>query len=819
MIKIVLTILILIYSFNSYSQFQKVTFTILINDVDCSLIQKQKALYININGADSLIVQDLFFDCKNEFEIPKINGIYHFQIKAEDYSTINAEFQITNDSPEIIDLNVFELKKNERNLEEVTITGIKRSFIQVDADKTTITVKDNAILTTSSLFDAIIKIPGIISDPDGGFSAYGKPATIYFEGIPGNLYGSDLTNFLKSLPATTIEKIEIISNPGASYDANVSGAIINIVSLSRVTKWISGTLTLNYGLNANNKILPSLVMSGKNKKISWQFQSGYSYFERSTNQTTSKNFTTFIPLVQLNTNLREQATNEFYYVKPSINYKITSRSNLILNYNLTTNQRNNSGLNSSTSQGISTPINLSNNYTLKGNDLNNNVILKYRCTLDTLKRVFEITANYFDYSQNQLTKSTQNENEISNFSILNNSNKIKGFYVKSDLELPFEKKKLMLKLGIKYNKLFANSLGSYNLQNPTEEIFQNLNYTNSLDFNYNEDNLGGYFEVKKDIKKLAVNVGFRVENFSLARQTSVSQTKSNTYLNIFPSVHAIYRFDPDMNLVGSYSRKIAVPSYREFDPNNSGYYDNYNSNSGNLLLKPNFFDNFELKFSVFDYLQLSVNYSHSQTYNIDSYSTLPNSLQSIHTYQTYHNVNSLNYFFSIPIPFGVFKEGLAYFNNSIDIEQINYMYIYTERSKTSISDYSYLSKNKPVWNHGISSQFILPYKIRMNVDYWVGTKGTFQIYDITRIQTALEVVISRDFLKKKLKTSISFQDILNQNQFTSNISFENLNLNFYNKNDTRIIWFKIAYTFGKFANEENESGIEEKNTKDNIPKL
>ena len=74
MIKIVLTILILIYSFNSYSQFQKVTFTILINDVDCSLIQKQKALYININRADSLIVQDLFFDCKNEFEIPKISN-------------------------------------------------------------------------------------------------------------------------------------------------------------------------------------------------------------------------------------------------------------------------------------------------------------------------------------------------------------------------------------------------------------------------------------------------------------------------------------------------------------------------------------------------------------------------------------------------------------------------------------------------------------------------------------------------------------------------------------------------------------------------
>ncbi len=819
MLKTILTFLFLITSFISYNQTQKISFGVVTNDKDCSTLQKLRVLFITVNGIDSLIHQEQFFDCQNEFQIPKINGIYHFQIKAENYSNITVEFKITDESPEIIDLKILELKKSEVNLDEFTVTGIKRSFIQVDADKTTITVKDNPILTTSSLFDAIIKIPGIIADPEGGFIAYGKPATVYFEGIPGNLYGTDLTNLLKSLPATTIEKIEIISNPGASYDANVSGAIINIVSLSRVTKWISGTVTLNYGLNENNKILPSLVMSGKNNKISWQFQSGYSNSERSTNQTTSKKFTTFNPEAQLNTNSNEQAVNEFYYLKPSINYKITKRANLVLNYNLSTNQRNNTGVYLTNSQGINAPINLSNNYALKGNGVNNAIILKYRCTLDTLKRVFEITANYNDYSQNQLTTSTQIENEISNFSLLNNNNRVKNFYIKSDLELPFAKKKIMLKMGLKYSELIAKSVGEYNLQNSSDVIFQHLNYTNSLDFNYKESNLGGYFEAKKDIKKLAVVAGFRVENFTLNRKTSISETTSNNYLNIFPSVNAIYRFDPDINLVGSYSRKIAIPNYSEFDPNNLGYYDNYNSNSGNLLLKPNFFDNFELKFSIFDYLQLSVNYTHSQTYNIGTHTTQPNSLESIQTIQTYHNVNSLNYFFSIPIPFGVFKEGLAYFNNSIDIDQINYMYLYTERSTTTISDYTYLNKNKPVWNHGVSSQFILPYKIRLNIDYWVSTKGTYQIYEITRPQSALEIVFSKDFMKKKLKTSISFQDILNQNQFTSNISFENLNLNFYNKNDTRIIWLKLAYTFGKFENSNNGSDIENKSIKDNIPTL
>jgi iron complex outermembrane receptor protein len=312
-------------------------------------------------------------------------------------------------------------------------------------------------------------------------------------------------------------------------------------------------------------------------------------------------------------------------------------------------------------------------------------------------------------------------------------------------------------------------------------------------------------ELKQGIgKKLSVGGGLRVENFGLTRKTTVATPKSNNYFNLFPSLNAIYRFNPDMNLIATYARKIGIPSYSQFDPNNSGYYDTYNSTSGNPLLDPNFFSNIEVKFSVFDYLQLSVNYSHSQTLNISELVAEPNSLQSVQTFRTYHNVNVMSQFFSLPLPFGIFKEGLAFFDKAIDIDKINFLYLYTERTKTSISGMEYTTPNKATWNHGLYSQFILPLGIRMNVEYYITLKGTYQIYLLTKPRSAMEVVFTKDFFDKKLKTSLSFEDVFNTYQTTVEIAYPNINIANYSKDDTRIIWFKVSYAFGKYEKPASE---------------
>lgn len=800
-----LTAFLLICSFSAAGQTQRLRFALFSADEICPPGPKELFLFLDVNGSDSLVKSDSLTTCSAETAFPKSNGTYHLVIRQEGCKEIAVAFTIADDSPQVIDLGRLQLVKQNVEIEEVTITGIKRSFITVDADKTTITVKDNPILTVSSVYDAILKIPGVVPYPGGGFAVGGKFASIYFEGIPSNLSGDDLLNLLKSLPATSVESIEIISNPGASYDANVSGAIINVISLSKVSKWISGTLTLNYGLNANNKVLPSLLLSGKNKKYSWQFQAGYSYFERSFHGTYAKSFTTFNPVAQLLSDRREQNTSGLYYFKPSFTYRLNKTSNITLNYNGSLSDYTSLGKSASTSNAITPAVDYSNNYRAKTQGFNNEFILKYKTRLDTLKRTLEMTAYYSDYGQDRTMQTTQRQFDTNDYSLLNNTLKLQKFYARADLAIPFEKHKFYFNSGLKYSRLTAGSLGRYNLQSTTDAIFHDPAYASSIDFDYLEDNMAAYVELKKGIgKKLSMGGGLRAENFSLTRKSTGTTSKSNHYFNFFPSLNAIYRFNPDMNLIATYSRKIGIPSYSQFDPNNSGYYDNYNSTAGNLLLNPNFFSNVEVKFTVFDYLQLSVNYSHSQTLNLSEMVVQPNSLQALQTFRTYHNVNMLTYFFSLPVPFGIFKEGMEFFNKAIDIDKINFVYLYAERTKTSVSGLEYTSPNKAMWNYGAYSQFILPAKIRMNIDYSIGTKGTYQIYQLTKPRSSLEFVFTKDFFEKKLKTSLSFEDIFNRYQMTVHTSYPNLNLANYSKDDTRIIWFKVSYSFGKYEKPQSD---------------
>ena len=104
-----------------------------------------------------------------------------------------------------------------KQVKEVEIVADKKQTVKVDADKTTYQVKDNASLTTGSMRDAIRKLPGVVLSPTGDLNYNGKAVTIYIDGVPSNLSGSDLKNYLQSIPANTIEKIELVENPGASY--------------------------------------------------------------------------------------------------------------------------------------------------------------------------------------------------------------------------------------------------------------------------------------------------------------------------------------------------------------------------------------------------------------------------------------------------------------------------------------------------------------------------------------------------------------------------------------------------------------------------
>lgn len=806
--KLKLRIALLFFSaYTTYAQQEQLTVSFSSKTVACDSIQKEYALIWKVNGMDSIIDRNVFLACDLSVQFPKNLGTYELRVRTLLFAPIALTFEIKAETQDSINLGTIPFKETISELDEVTITGIQRRFIQVDADKTTVLVENNPVLSVSSAYDAILKIPGIVPYPGGGFAVSGQQAAIYFEGIPSSLSTTDVTNLLKSMPASSVQNIEIISNPGASFDANVSGAILNINTVSKVTKWLSGTVSLNYGLNQNNKITPSLVLSGRRKKFTWQFQAGESYYEASNKSTYNQFYTSFSPIANLYSERNEQYTRSYTYFRPSLTFNLTKKAALIVNYSVSGSSNKTAGFSGTTSSNISPAIDLKADYNTKSTGFNNELSLKYRLNLDTLKRILTITAFGSNYGDQSLRKQSQREMNTSDYSLVKSGSDVQRFYTRADMELPFKKINFYINTGVKYSYYGYNHLGSYNFQSPTDAIFNNPTYNFDIDFDYREDNTAAYIEAKKGFgKKLSVGAGLRAENFTLHQKSNVTVAGQKNYFNLFPSFNAIYRFSSDVNLITTYSRKIGIPGGYQFDPNNTGYVDTYSASSGNSNLSPNFYDNAEIKFTVFDYLQLSAHYTNSSTLNLNEVQVSPNSLQSVQTYRTYKNVSSMSYFMAVPLPFGLFKEGLKFFEGAIDVDEISFLYLYTEIDQTKIKGYNYQNGNKALVTYGVYSQFILPWKIRMNVDYYLTSKGTYQIYDFTKSRSALEIVLSKEFFEKKWRASLSVDDVFNTNQTTSRLSYPNLNFDSYNKNDTRIIWMKLSYSFGRYEKPASDDG-------------
>lgn len=792
-----------------WGQNQQVSIKLISTDLPCEEIPKQLVLSTNYNGKDSVLLKDQFLECQRTIKFPKIPGKYTLQVRTQLYELVFIDFKIDEKSVDSVFLGAFRLKEPVSQLDEVTITGVQRKFIEIDADKTTLTVKDNPVLSISSIYDAILKIPGVMPYPGGGFAIGGQLASVYFENVPNSLSTDDLMNLLKSLPANSVETIEIISNPGAAYDANLSGAIININSIGRASKWFSGTATINYGLNQNQKASPSLVLNGRQSKWSWQFQTGFSYNERSSRDTSGRIFNSFTPTVGLNSDRKEQTQSGYIYYKPSVILNLSKRSNLTLNYNGSFGDNRIKGISETESHAMIPAISLGTDYRARNVGMSNEGIIKFRQEFDTLKRVISVTAFYSNYQNRSKRSNIQRIFGNEDYSILDYYMNINRFYTRIDAEVPFEKIKFYLNTGFKYSLMQVDNIGSYNLNNLSEDIFTNRSYLSVIDFDYIEDNVAGYLDLKKKLgKKVSIGAGLRAENFTLKRSSNLSTPLKNNYFNFFPSFNAIYKVTPMVNIIGTYSRKIGIPSFTQYDPNNAGYYDSFSSTSGNTALKPNFYDNAQFKVTFLDYAQFSINYTHSQFLNLSEVRVEPNSLQMVQSFQTYNNVSSMNYFLAVPVPLVLFTKGFKFLDEPIEVDKMSFVYLYGSFTKTAISGYNYVNRNKGMWTMGAYAQIVLPWKIRLNIDYYLTSRGTYQIYEFVKNRSAFDVIVSREFYEKKLKVSLSIEDIFNMDQTNSRVSFPNIHMNNYSKQDTRIMWFKISYSFGKVEkNESNGLGL------------
>ena len=184
-------------------------------------------------------------------------------------------------------VNIIDISKNkEFDLEIILVKDLKavtidaeRPFIEREADKLVVNVENSIINTGSSVLEVFEKLPGVLVDQDGNIRIRGKQGVIVvIDGKPSALSGQDLLNMLRGMSSSNVQKIEIITNPSAKWDASGSSGVLNIIMKKNKLNGYNGSLSFNYGQGRYPKITPSLSLNYKKDKLNLFFN--YSYSDR-----------------------------------------------------------------------------------------------------------------------------------------------------------------------------------------------------------------------------------------------------------------------------------------------------------------------------------------------------------------------------------------------------------------------------------------------------------------------------------------------------------------------------------------------------------
>ena len=133
----------------------------------------------------------------------------------------------------------------EKEIEGVVITKTKKA-IEQKADRTIFDFSEQPSLNSGTLMEGMKKLPGLIVSDVAGMLYQGKQLAVYMDGRPLNISSNDLNSFLEGMPANSIEKIEIITQPGAEFPATSGGAIMNIITNKNSQKYLTATYSGNY---------------------------------------------------------------------------------------------------------------------------------------------------------------------------------------------------------------------------------------------------------------------------------------------------------------------------------------------------------------------------------------------------------------------------------------------------------------------------------------------------------------------------------------------------------------------------------------------
>jgi len=565
---------------------------------------------------DSVLVTTAMTDVNGKFSITAAPGNYYILSTSVGYDKVKtASFQLNGTAvyqvPSII------LKENSKKLNEVSIVAVK-PVLERKADKLIFNVDAMPSAAGLSALEVLRKAPGVTVDHNENISLAGKNnVLVTIDGKQTYLSGAEVVNLLKSMQSSEIESIEIINNPGARYEANSTGGIINIKTKKSRAEGFNGNLTLGAGYN--QQIQANSAINLNYRKEFFNVFGSYDYNRWPYREHLSiDRVTPGISSKQLYFSQRTKDTSTF----SSNNFKIGTDFFLNKNHTLgllvkgNTNGYHQKGFSRITiGDSMGQLDSLLQTPSRNGSDRKNFTYnINYKGVLDTAGQEISVDLDYSTFD------GTNDANYINKFflpdgTFFKNGQIYRNFApseidikaVKADYTLPINKK-LKLETGFKVASVKSDNNFVYE-NDVNGQWIPDSGRSNR--FKYDEQVSAAYATLNVTLGKTSFQAGLRAERTnSTGNSVTTNQLTERDYTDLFPSLTVNQNFDADHTVSLSYSRKINRPNYQNLNPF-IFYLDQYTYNEGNPNLKPEYSTNFEATFLLKQKYSVALGYNHT----------------------------------------------------------------------------------------------------------------------------------------------------------------------------------------------------------------
>ena len=535
-----------------------------------------------------------------------------------------------------LNLDTIYIKENVNELSDVAIVA-QKPLVKMEVDKMSYSVAEDEDAKSSTVLDMLRKVPMVTVDGQDNISVNGSSSfKVYVDGKPNVMFSSNPSLIFKSMPASAVKKIEVVTNPGARYDAEGASGVLNIVMNRMDTKAMesmngyNGTIRVSAG---NRSIGGGAFVSGQQGKFSYSGNLMENY---------STPGTTDVEMEQKNgdgsilTSAATKVKIPFTMGNVSLGYELDDMSSVNATFSLTSfNMKNDGHTTTSQTGGLyGNGFNYVNDMKMHNKKTSFSGNVDYQRFFNKERTKSFVLTYQLDYSPSKMEQNNRFSNTEMAVIDLTNRNSVNKEHttdhtIQADFTTPLGQNN-KLSLGSKLMMRRADSDAKYYLADVYDE-------RSSMDYLYKNTILAGYSEYTGQWDKLGAKAGLRYEQTwqNVEYRLGQGQNFSTNYGSLVPSASLSYTLAPTSNIGLTYNMRISRPGISYLNP----YVNRADPNSlsyGNTDLDVEKSHNISLVYNLYSTkLMLNVNVHHNFTDNaIEQYSFFDGTLLNT----TYGNI-------------------------------------------------------------------------------------------------------------------------------------------------------------------------------------